>query len=658
MATASAALTEGNPKRRSEPKRAWEGEQVLCSEDYWLWRLKKVDFCPTAHGPRRPSAVWQPSREVERLFGKVDALLPVLDVDCPRALADALGIRGELTPSAFTLDDAQVLLNRLEIQSSRAEDSRRVLRDVRSACRHLVELLVGHQPHEKLEKARLPAMRDGTLIWLPASQVFFAERRRYDLLHVPTFLLEAEPRARAPLQACFGVRVLEESLCREPQVGEPALGGTDLDCFRSMVWERGPAILARLAAERQDERYAAEDTRLLRALLRGLLPVNRLAVRTTLDGQPVGPADYEVTGTFVDRANPGCAFVQWGSHPWPSSPEEEERLAEAICQVFGTNWYEPFLAIVHATDKESRLRILLRAGAPTDLDEFRRRLDSVVDYPVAPSGAPTSPTQPTPGNPPEAPIPHDPASPSSIIVPDQPLHPLWSVECLMVQGNPVTISSGSPAPHDDHGVHETGETGDGTGSHSATRTDLEALDQLGMSIALAFERGRLAHKGGGRVFDVSSPARIREAWAGLQHVFEHDLILHGVSTEWPGFDILALDSSGALDRMIELKSSGVAARVQDCTWNEWKSAGHPALRGRFFLYLVGNLRSDLQGQVPFVRTVQDPFGQLRSDVLVQTRIDRKVQLSVALFRQAEEEILKVTRHPGVVQPAYLPRDHE
>jgi len=70
MATASAALTEGNPKRRSEPKRAWEGEQVLCSEDYWLWRLKKVDFCPTAHGPRRPSAVWQPSREVERLFAK------------------------------------------------------------------------------------------------------------------------------------------------------------------------------------------------------------------------------------------------------------------------------------------------------------------------------------------------------------------------------------------------------------------------------------------------------------------------------------------------------------------------------------------------------------------------------------------------------------
>jgi len=73
---------------------------------------------------------------------------------------------GRTHSSAFTLDDAQVLLNRLEIQSSRAEDSRRVLRDVRSACRHLVELLVGHQPHEKLEKARLPAMRDGTLIWL------------------------------------------------------------------------------------------------------------------------------------------------------------------------------------------------------------------------------------------------------------------------------------------------------------------------------------------------------------------------------------------------------------------------------------------------------------------------------------------------------------
>jgi len=138
--------------------------------------------------------------------------------------------------------------------------------------------------------------------------------------------------------------------------------------------------------------------------------------------------------------------------------------------------------------------------------------------------------------------------------------PYGRFECLMVQGNPVTISSGSPAPHDDHGVHETGRLGMERARTLHTYRS-RGSDQLGMSIALAFERGRLAHKVVVGVFDVSSPARIREAWAGLQHVFEHDLILHGVSTEWPGFDILALDSSGALDRMIELKSSGVAARV-------------------------------------------------------------------------------------------------
>ncbi|RYE96956.1 MAG: hypothetical protein EOO77_39985 [Oxalobacteraceae bacterium] len=43
----------------------------------------------------------------------------------------------------------------------------------------------------------------------------------------------------------------------------------------------------------------------------------------------------------------------------------------------------------------------------------------------------------------------------------------------------------------------------------------------------------------------------------------------GVSELYPGFDILTI-VDGEIDRMIELKSSGVDAQVQAMSWNEWK----------------------------------------------------------------------------------------
>ena len=67
------------------------------------------------------------------------------------------------------------------------------------------------------------------------------------------------------------------------------------------------------------------------------------------------------------------------------------------------------------------------------------------------------------------------------------------------------------------------------------------------------------------------PDLIRDAWDELREVFERELLPQGIGRDWPGFDLLSLDADGRLDRMIELKSSKVSARTQECTWNEWKS---------------------------------------------------------------------------------------
>src|SRR5690606_6703526 len=103
---------------------------------------------------------------------------------------------------------------------------------------------------------------------------------------------------------------------------------------------------------------------------------------------------------------------------------------------------------------------------------------------------------------------------------------------------------------------------------------------------LAFEQHRLAgqpvavlpsrHDPGSPdalIVDVSTPRVIAAAEAQsavVRQVFD-DLGDKRISRLFPGFDILTIVDS-KVDRMIELKSSGVDAQVQAMSWNEWKTA--------------------------------------------------------------------------------------
>ena len=110
-----------------------------------------------------------------------------------------------------------------------------------------------------------------------------------------------------------------------------------------------------------------------------------------------------------------------------------------------------------------------------------------------------------------------------------------------------------------------------------------------MSVALAYERNRLRKCGlngacvfnpssrtmqpEALVFDVSTPEKIAKARLSstLFNAAMNKLCGEfNVSPDWPGFDVLTLDPrlTDHNDRLIELKSSGVASRMQDMTWNE------------------------------------------------------------------------------------------
>ena len=125
----------------------------------------------------------------------------------------------------------------------------------------------------------------------------------------------------------------------------------------------------------------------------------------------------------------------------------------------------------------------------------------------------------------------------------------------------------------------------------------------------------------------------------VKKVMAH-LEAQGVSRVHPGFDLLAI-RDGEIDRLIELKSSGVDARVQAMSWNEWKSASHSDLRSRFWLYLAGNLRADLGHASPYLRAIKDPFGSLVGETVEDRQVRRAVQLRVREFASAEHLDLTV-----------------
>lgn len=710
-----ALVSDGQvPSMRSKPPRAREEEEADGGPNFWMDRLQGAAFCPTGHGPRPARQVWLPTQEVERRFGRRGRtggqhLVPTLAADPAvlkgkaRAFAQALGMRDELTPANFSVEDARLVLERLRVLYAdrfvAGVDLRQDLREViRPAYRHLFELLGSRdRPGEGVDDESAAALTDAPLLgsdgastfrFLTAEQLFYSDRRdTRDRVRTEepiwTFVLEALPAAKTTLSQVFGVRVLEESLAWSPQPGDPALEADQLEVFRAELTRLAPYLLARIAVERSDERLARLDARRLRKVFQRIEPVTHLELGCTLDGRTLGVGRV-ARDAFVQFNGDELAhaFVVWGERAWPTDTPEAEALSNALCDAFGASYFEPFLALIQARKTDMWERLLRRAGAPLDIDE-RRVLFLGEDLGHLEELAPSEP-EPEPKTlvlststeqPAQLPSGGDQSSSDDTFR----MTPLYSAGQLLVDGEAVFVlgdNAQPPPPGKNHGGGRSNSNGEGGtgGSGYGGRTDLSALDALGMWVTLSFERNRLRRSGlpnaaifdptksepqpDAVVFDVSSPVQIAGARAGSVLFDSMMARLHrefDIPLDWPGFDVLTIDPRAAVlpDRLIELKSSGIASRLQEMTWNEWKTATSSTLRTRFYLYLVGNLRSDLEGGVPYVRTIRNPFEQLVANVQVSSSTSRKVQLAVHLFKEAEYLELGTRRN---VEVALAPAD--
>jgi hypothetical protein len=258
-----------------------------------------------------------------------------------------------------------------------------------------------------------------------------------------------------------------------------------------------------------------------------------------------------------------------------------------LCEVFGSSYFEPFLALVQANTPDMYERLLRRAGAPLDIED-RRMVYAAGD---SESHIATGEDEPE-----EAPktalisglIEQPPASPNGNgqQTPKEELQraPLYLPDQLLVDGEPIVMHGANtgrqPETRTGPGSSEGNRsTNNGAGGGYGGRTDLDLLDNVGMTVALAFERNRLRKSGihdaqifdpsangeqpNAVVFDLSTPDKIARAriasakfnWAmnTLQNKF-------GVSPDWPGFDVLTLDPQ-APDLLALLSSSRRVLRL-------------------------------------------------------------------------------------------------
>lgn len=393
----SIAIVTGEPARRVKPPRARDDEIVeLDDSNFWVYRLRAAAVCPTGHGPRGPAEVWLPTQEVLRRFGRKNAVCLLPTIDLPPALlkgrskglTQAMGIREELSTASFSESDAMVVVCRLRElygeQVRRGEDLRQQLREViRPTYRHVLELLSGSRPpapDSAFRQAPLLAQDGlGHFEFRAAQDVFYVERRdTRDRLQTNaslwTFVLEAYPAGRNALVERFGCRVLEDSLEWSPRVGDCAFPEAAKADWAARLHELAPYVLARVGADRVDETQARRDAVRLRNLILSLEPVTDIRLTCSLDAQEL-PSSAIEREAFVevkdDAGGMVLAFVRWGESAWPPTEDDAEALATAFGEVLGSRYFESFLALIRAPTNAKRESLLRRAGAPTDIEEYR-----------------------------------------------------------------------------------------------------------------------------------------------------------------------------------------------------------------------------------------------------------------------------------------------
>jgi len=666
-------------RNKSCPK---EREKRHVGQNLWLWQLKRAAWCPSNQGQRKPKEVWLPTESVTKRFSIQDVtFLPVLaesvldEASQVRDFLHILGLRYEPSQSTFRPEDAEIVARNLvrmfegEAEGDDGEGSEIAdsLRQIKPVYRYLSELLPGLDPGgnitddtwkdapDRLQEIPVLCRTDDSVYsFEPSENAYFVRSPdvldRIPIQGVPLFVLQEDEAAR--FGTYFGLKDLENEADSRPKYLEERDEKTEN--VQEFLDSMAPFILCRLEAERPSQELIDQDVNGMRSFVENIAVVDEIEVEyhfasgadeTVIKAHP----DY-----FLDDRGRGS-----GKRPLPfvrntdDSEELNRFLARALCEYLGVSQFEGIITLFNAGSEERRLQYLKLAGAPATRSEVegkRRVLAGEVnktgilnqdEWWEDDDGGRNGGTQK------EEEEDQDTDSYRQDITRrddrTKRTHSVYDSGELAIGNDTITIRTepgddGDESSDDGEPSDETGrESSGGSGVSGSYRSK---IDRLGHSITEEYERKRLQNtcdNPDDYVFDIHSEKLYEEAKNDeIAGPVLENLEDQGLPPGFPGFDILVVNpEDGTADRLIELKSSGHDTRTPGVTWNEWKTASSPEVRHLFYLYIVGNLRKDIQSE-PYLKEIPNPFSLLTAETTERTEVTKEVKVDVTSFRKEAE----------------------
>lgn len=629
--------------------------------DLWLWRLRRTPWCPTSLGNQRPEACWLSQPDLLRRFALDSAagpspLLPVIEAETPTDLQSALGVRSQLNSKTFSRDDAAVVCQSLE-RAYRGAPKQRVGADlsrIRPKYRFISKLL----PTAGGDDARTDAQHcvpilcrtdDSKLRFVPSDEAFFVRspdvRARLCARRTPIFVLESDEAIN--FAAHFGVHDLER--CLDAKISIESELAAETSALERRLREVAPFILCRLEADRRTPKLKSQDATNLANFIEEVTVVEGLSVeylpRDGLDLPPIELGEASRPGYVLDasdsrRSRRRLPLVDYRA---PEDGGIDEYVASALCEFMNVQQFEGVFSLLSSAKTLSdKKRFLRLAGAPWEDEEIEskrrelngsdaleRSFDEVALDPQMNAWETRAKVQPH-------------AQDTTNAEPQRRTHSLIDPDTLIFEDGQI-VESREPAPSDKQHSHRgTGGAGQRTASGAnavgPSQEYVDEVDYIGTKLAVRYEYQRLERTFGcnepeAYVFPIHNPRRVREARQDIvASRCLNELERRGVPLPYPGFDLLTIrPDTGGIDRLIELKSSGLAVRKVEVTWNEWKTARNQEVREHYYLYVVGGLRSETSAR-PFLREIRNPFEVLRKrEEKEREQKQRQVQLDLRYF---------------------------
>lgn len=646
-----------------------EREKREVGLNLWLWQLKRASWCPSNRGREKPEEVWMPTESVRTRFEIHDTiLLPVLSESVLESASEApdllrtLDIRHDPRGS-FNPEDAEIITETVADMFSDKDEEviSNSLRQIKPVYRYLSELLPGLdqsrtvtdeewlEAQERLSQIPVLGRVEGSgFEFEPACETYFVRSPdvldRIPMKGIPVFVLQEDEAVG--FGTYFGLNDLEEEAKPEPKFKDE-----DEEKTKEVVEfleDVAPFILCRLEAERPSQDLIDDDINGMDAFLENLMIVDEIEVDYRFGDDEEGKVIPSIPDFFLDRRG-----RDRNERPLPfvksaDDGEDQNRLlARALCEYLGVSQFEGVITLLNAETDQQRRQYLRLAGAPSTPDEVEGKRRDLFEDESSDDGC----------------FEYEFGEDSEVEgLEDEPQgmedhereverrkrrktrdYPVYDSGELEIQGSGITITT-EPEDPDSGGEGNGGDSGEsGQGPGATVSQDYRTkVDRLGMSITLQYERNRLEDDYScgdpeDYVFDIHNEDAIEEAQeddvAGpvLDWLEEQ-----GLPLPFPGFDILTVNpETGKADRLIELKSSGHNTRTPPVTWNEWKTASTSEVQELYYLYIVGNLRKDVQSD-PFIREIPNPFALLNAETRERREVKKEVKVDVTSFKKQAE----------------------